>query len=87
MLSHPNIVAFKEVYQTTGDKLCIVMEYAEGGDLEEFLKGQNGKLMAEGVILQLFAQMCLGMLEVHDKYLVSETGESCTGTSKPPTSS
>jgi NIMA (never in mitosis gene a)-related kinase len=28
ILQHPNIVQFKELYQTTGDKLCIIMEYA-----------------------------------------------------------
>lgn len=32
-LKHPNIVKFREVYKTQKGKLCIVMEYAEGGDL------------------------------------------------------
>jgi NIMA (never in mitosis gene a)-related kinase 1/4/5 len=30
---HPNIVRFKEVYKTRNAKLCIVMEYVDGGDL------------------------------------------------------
>lgn len=30
---HPNIVTFKEVYKTKNGKLCIVMEYVDGGDL------------------------------------------------------
>ena len=30
MFNHPNIVELKEVYQTTGEKICIIMEYAEG---------------------------------------------------------
>jgi NIMA (never in mitosis gene a)-related kinase len=30
---HPNIVRFKEVYKTKNGRLCIVMEYADGGDL------------------------------------------------------
>lgn len=30
LLQHPNIVQFRELYQTTGDKLCIIMQYAEG---------------------------------------------------------
>jgi NIMA (never in mitosis gene a)-related kinase len=30
---HPNIVKFKEVYKTRKGKLCIVMDYADGGDL------------------------------------------------------
>lgn len=28
LFNHPNIVELKEVYQTTGEKICIVMEYA-----------------------------------------------------------
>ena len=32
-LKHPNITTFMEVYKTVGRKLCIVMEYADGGDL------------------------------------------------------
>ena len=30
IVSHPNIITFKEIYHTTKDKLCIIMEYAEG---------------------------------------------------------
>ena len=30
---HPNIVRFREVYKTKQGKLCIVMEYIDGGDL------------------------------------------------------
>jgi NIMA (never in mitosis gene a)-related kinase 1/4/5 len=33
VLNHPNIVRFKEVYKTKKGKLCIVMDYADGGDL------------------------------------------------------
>jgi len=32
-LKHPNIVSFREVYKTKKGKLCIVMDYANGGDL------------------------------------------------------
>ena len=35
---HPNIVRFKEVYRTKKKKLCIVMEYADGGDLNSEIK-------------------------------------------------
>ena len=34
VLNHPNIVKFKEVYKTKNQKMCIVMEYADGGDLK-----------------------------------------------------
>lgn len=33
ILKHPNIVRFREVYCTKGNKLCIVMDYAHNGDL------------------------------------------------------
>ena len=39
-LSHPNIVKFKEVYKTKKGKLCIVMEYADGGDIGKIIKAQ-----------------------------------------------
>lgn len=31
--NHPNIIWFWEVYKTKWGKLCIVMDYADGGDL------------------------------------------------------
>ncbi len=34
MVRHDNIIRFQEIYHTTKDKLCIIMEYAEGGDLD-----------------------------------------------------
>ena len=32
-LVHPNIVKFIEVYKTKRGKMCIIMDYADGGDL------------------------------------------------------
>ena len=32
-LNHPNIVKFIEVFKTKKGKLCIVMDFADGGDL------------------------------------------------------
>jgi len=33
VLNHPNITRFREVYKTKKGKLCIVMDYADDGDL------------------------------------------------------
>ena len=33
MLKHDNIIGFKEVYKTGKGMLCIVMEYANDGDI------------------------------------------------------
>ena len=38
VLNHPNIIRFKEVYKTKKGQLCIVMDYADGGDLQGILK-------------------------------------------------
>jgi NIMA (never in mitosis gene a)-related kinase len=38
VLNHPNIIRFKEVYKTKKGKLCIVMDYADGGDLTKMLQ-------------------------------------------------
>ena len=37
-LKHPNIVRFKEVYKTKKSKLCIVMDFVDGGDLEKQIR-------------------------------------------------
>ncbi len=42
-LQHPNIISFREVFSTKGGKLCIVMEYADGGDLAGTLKSCRQK--------------------------------------------
>lgn len=43
LLNHPNIVKFREVYMTKKGKLCIVMEYANGGDLGGKVKEMKNK--------------------------------------------
>ncbi|CAD7697206.1 unnamed protein product [Ostreobium quekettii] len=41
MLLHPHIIQFKEVFLTSR-YLCIVMEYASGGDMFEYVVKKNG---------------------------------------------
>ena len=38
VLNHPNIVKFREVYITNKQKLCIVMDFADGKDLSVLIK-------------------------------------------------
>jgi len=38
-LKHPNIISIVDYYRTPNDdKFCIIMEYANGGDLHEKVK-------------------------------------------------
>jgi len=67
-LSHPNIIRFNEVYKTKKGKLCIVMEYADGGDLAQQITAKRGKdHFKENFILDIFVQICLGVKHIHDR--------------------
>jgi NIMA (never in mitosis gene a)-related kinase len=48
VLDHPNIIRFKEVYKTKKGKLCIVMDYADGGDLQTRIKDKHKKKAQTG---------------------------------------
>lgn len=69
MLSHPNIIEYYENFLE--DKaLMIVMEYAQGGTLLDYLQSQNGRLLEEEEILHFFAQMLLSIQHVHSKQIL-----------------
>ena len=79
VLQHPNIVRFKEVYKTKKGKLCIVMDYADGGDLqgkikEKYkIKEKNGgqlQYWSEDHVLNWFTQICLALKHVHDRKIL-----------------
>lgn len=79
VLQHPNIVRFREVYKTKKGKLCIVMDYADGGDLQGRIKEkyktreQNGGTLQywdENHVLNWFTQICLALKHVHDRKIL-----------------
>lgn len=78
VLNHPNIVRFREVYKTKKGKLCIVMDYADGGDLQSKVKERlkqktsSGKVnyMTENEVLDIFTQICLAIKHTHDKKIL-----------------
>lgn len=70
VFNHPNIVTFREVYKTKRGHLCIVMDFADGGDLSQKIKEQRGRYFAEVLILDWFTQICLGLKHVHDRKIL-----------------
>ncbi|ELU04715.1 hypothetical protein CAPTEDRAFT_111937 [Capitella teleta] len=69
MLDHPNIIEYYENFLE--DKaLMIVMEYAQGGTLFEYLQQRNELLLEEEEILRFFAQMLLSLQHVHSKQIL-----------------
>ena len=69
-LDHPNIIRFREVYKTKKNKLCIVMDYADGGDLASKIKSQRSTPFPEDFILSVFVQLCLALKHVHDRKVI-----------------
>lgn len=70
IFNHPNIVRFRESYKTKKGHLCIVMDYADGGDLAKAIEDQKGRYFTETQILDWFTQICLGMKHVHDRKIL-----------------
>ncbi|XP_033636958.1 serine/threonine-protein kinase Nek8-like [Asterias rubens] len=69
MLDHPNIIEYYENFLE--DKaLSIVMEYAEGGTLFEYLQHRGNALLEEGEVLRLFSQLLLSLQHVHSKQIL-----------------
>ena len=63
---HPNIVRYRDSF-VEGGLLHIVMDFAEGGDLNNLLKEQGTRLLHEDQVLDYFVQICLAMKHVHDR--------------------
>ena len=68
-LRHPNIVSFIESFKA-GSDLYIVMEFADGGDLEAWLKNKRGVILSEREVLDKFVQICLALKHVHDRKIL-----------------
>ncbi len=69
---HPLIVRFIEVYATKHNKLKIVMEYAECGDLSKAIAAKRAekRQFEEAQVLDWFTQICLAMKHVHDRKIL-----------------
>lgn len=63
---HPNIVRYRESFIDQG-MLCIVMDYADGGDLHQLLQEQRGVHLPQERVLDLFVQICLALKHIHDR--------------------
>lgn len=73
-LNHPNIIKFIEVFRSNKpfSTLNIVMEYADGGDLNKAIKEQQKikKFFPETKILDWFCQICLAVKHIHSKKIL-----------------
>jgi NIMA (never in mitosis gene a)-related kinase len=68
-LQHPNVISFWESFKSA-DAIYIVMEFADGGDLDQYLKARRGKYLTESEITRLFIQICLAIKYIHDRRIL-----------------
>lgn len=64
LLRHPHVVQFKEVFLTR-EYICIVMEYATGGSLFQYVQRQ--RFLKEAVARWFFQQLLIGVDYCHKK--------------------
>jgi serine/threonine protein kinase len=93
VLKHPNIIRYQRSFVAKGS-LCIVMDYAEKGDLYVQVKEQKkvGEYFREEQVLNWFVQACLGLQHIHShkilhrdiktkvRFLCEREGCLCFGT-------
>jgi len=70
-LTHPNVIRYVDSFLSRKtEHLCIVMEFAEGGDLANRIKLQYGRPFTETVIVDWMLQICLGLQACHKKKIL-----------------
>ncbi|KAL4506467.1 hypothetical protein ABPG72_000038 [Tetrahymena utriculariae] len=71
-LSHPNIVKYQDSFLFKKNYLCIVMDYAEGGDLEQrIIQAQRANTFLDSqIILKWFTQLCSAVRFIHNKKII-----------------
>ena len=68
-LNHPNIVSFKNYHIDKEGNIYLIMEYAEGKNLEDFIKNVNG-LVVEDRICPLFEPILDAVGYAHKKNIL-----------------
>ena len=71
-LKHPNIVSYRESFQTDDGAIAIVMGYCELGDLYTHLKQQSKlkEYLEESKIVEWFVQISMALQYMHDNNIL-----------------
>lgn len=70
-LRHPNVINYYDSFLARkSDHLCIVMEYADGGDLSQRIKNNHGINFTETQVLDWFIQSVLSLHYVHQRKIL-----------------
>ncbi|XP_005089290.1 serine/threonine-protein kinase Nek4 [Aplysia californica] len=69
-LKHPNIVSYKDSFETDSGFLYIAMQYCEGGDLYAKLKEQRGQALEERQVVEWFVQIAMALQYMHERNIL-----------------
>lgn len=67
-IQHPNVIAYKAAFiDEATSSLCLVTEYANGGDLQQRIKGlrEQNQMFTEEVIIRILTQILLAIQALH----------------------
>lgn len=72
MLRHPNVITYIDSFYNNAGDFCIVLEYADGKDLQKFLESHSDekKALSEKKVLQIFTQIILGLDYIHSQNIL-----------------
>ena len=68
-IQHPNIIGYKEAFfEDSTSCLCVIMEYADGGDLLKLISNHKRRMtnFSEQEIWNYFIQIVRGLKALHD---------------------
>lgn len=68
LLNHPNIIRFRDFF-VAKEYLCLVMDYAEGGDLYQRIHSSDVSI-PEAQILDWTTQLLLALKHIHDRKII-----------------
>ena len=63
-VTHPNVISYKAAFiDEASSSLCLIIEYANSGDLSERIKmmRDNDQMFTEEVIFKIAVQMAMGI--------------------------
>ncbi|XP_070558471.1 serine/threonine-protein kinase Nek4-like isoform X2 [Ptychodera flava] len=69
-LKHPNIVSYKDSFETDDGFLYIAMGYCDGGDLYTKLKEQKTKALEEKQVVEWFVQIAMALQYMHERNIL-----------------
>jgi NIMA (never in mitosis gene a)-related kinase len=69
-MNHPHIVKYYQSFVHRDSVVCIVMEYCEGGDLQQLLRSRAGEPFPEDEAVGMVAQIALALQYCHTRRIL-----------------